>query len=296
MSDLQRNERRIMGHCALADRTILAVSGDDAEGFLNRLFTRNLLGMEAGEARFAALLSPQGKLLFDVLVYARVPGFWLDVAAEQAADLARKLTMFKLRAKVTIESRADLAVSAAWGGTQLVEPGPTFRDPRHDGLGHRRVTASQHASGETDAAYEAHRIALGVPKGGADYAYGDAFVHDANLDLLHGVDFDKGCYVGQEVVSRVHHRGSARKRVVKLAFFGDPPAVDTALAAGTAQIGQVTSVAGRVGLAAVRIDRLADAESTSIPVLAGETLVGITLPVPGPVQSSADAEEAFFGL
>ena len=135
-----------------------------------------------------------------------------------------------------------------------------------------------------------------MPRGGVDFAYADSFVHDANLDLLGGVDFDKGCYVGQEVVSRVHHRGSARKRVIKLAFYGDPQPAGTALAAGSAQIGQVTSVAGHDGLAAVRTDRLAEAEGTGIPVLAGGTLVGVTLPVPNVARAAEAAEGAFFGV
>ena len=284
--------------CRLDDRAILGVSGEDAEGFLNRLLTRNLLGMAQGEARYAALLSPQGKLLFDLLVYARAPGFWLDVAADRAADLARKLTMFKLRAKVVIEHCADLSVFASWGDDNGQAPGQApgqaFRDPRHAELGRRLVVDTARPCSDGDAAYDAHRIALGVPRGGVDFIYGDSFVHDANLDLLGGVDFDKGCYVGQEVVSRVHHRGSARKRVVKLAFYGDPPATGTALAAGSAQIGQVTSIAGHDGLAAVRIDRLAEAEGTSMPVLAGETLVAVTLP--GPAATQTTPAEAFFGV
>lgn len=271
-----------MASSLLPDRAIVAVDGEDAEALLNRLFTRNMLGMKDGEARYAALLSPQGKLLFDFLVLRTGDAFWLDGARDRAAELAKRLTVFKLRARATVADRSsELAVAASWA-----EPPPpemtglaVFRDPRDEALGFRIVGAPGTIAaqvGQND--YRAHRIALGIPEGGVDWPYGDTFVHDANLDLLGGVDFDKGCYVGQEVVSRVQHRGSARKRLVKLRFFGDPPASDVDLKAGPLAIGQVTSRAGREGLASVRIDRLREAAETSLPVTAGGTLVELVLP------------------
>jgi folate-binding protein YgfZ len=282
-----------MNQCQLTDRSIVAVSGEDAEGLLNRLFTNSMLNMSPGTARYAALLSPQGKVLFDFLVFRRPDAFWIDGPRAQAADLARKLTMFKLRAQVTIEVRDDLTVSAAWGGVLMAAPGPTYRDPRHNDLGYRIVAPLDQLPGMMDdiAAYEAHRVGLGIPKGGVDFAYGDTFVHDANMDLLDGVDFEKGCYVGQEVVSRVHHRGSARKRIVRLVFYGDPPKSGSGLTSGTLQIGQVTSIVGREGLATARIDRLEEAEATNVPVLAGETLVGVALPTRSQVARPAYADD-----
>ena len=284
-----------MPQCLLPDRAIVAVAGEDAESLLNRLVTKSVLGMRGNDARYAALLSPQGKLLFDFLVYRRPDGFWLDVPAGQAAELARKLTMFKLRAVVTIALEPELAVAASWGGVLMEAPGPAFRDPRHDRLGYRIVAAPDRLSWmERDTgAYETHRVALGVPRGGVDWPYGDTFVHDANLDLLHGVDFDKGSYVGQEVVSRVHHRNSARKRVVKLHFYGTVPEAGAPLVAGDTVLGAVTSLAGDEGLAAARIDRLAEAEASKVPVTAGETLVGITLPVVSAVTPPDYAEDMF---
>ena len=269
-----------MSSTLLRDRTIVSVAGEDAEGLLNRLFTNSMLAMADHEARYAALLSPQGKLLFDFLVYRHRDGFWIDCRRDQAADLAKKLNMFKLRAKAAVQLLDDLAVMASWGGTLLEAPGPAFRDPRHAALGYRIVAPADRLAGGGDDpdAYRAHCIALGVPQGGVDWAYGDTFVHDANLDLLHGVDFDKGCYVGQEVVSRVHHRSSARKRVVKVHFHGDSARVGSDLTAGTVQIGQVTSCVGHEGLATVRTDRLQDAASAGLPVTAADTLVEITLP------------------
>ena len=284
-----------MPHSLLPDRAIVAVTGEDAEGLLNRLLTKSVVGMESNEARYAALLSPQGKLLFDFLVYRRPQGFWLDAPRDLAAELARKLTLFRLRAKATISVEAGLAVAASWGGVLMEAPGPAFRDPRHDRLGYRIVAETHELApmGEAAAAYEAHRIALGVPRGGVDWPYGDTFVHDANLDLLHGVDFDKGCYVGQEVVSRVHHRNSARKRIVKLHFYGAPPIPGTPISAGEAALGTVTSVIEGEGLAAARIDRLAEAELSKVPVMAGETLVGVTLPASSAITHADYAEDLF---
>ncbi len=269
-----------MAHSLLTDRALLLVSGEEAEALLNRLFTRNVAGMRVGEARYAALLTPQGKLMVDFLVYRRADGFLLDTPASEAEALAKKLTMFKLRAKVTIAPQPDLAVAAAWGEAPNGTPGDTYRDPRHPALGLRLVAAREAFAGvpADDDTYETHRIALGVPKGGVDFPYGDTFVHDANLDLLHGVDFDKGCYVGQEVVSRVHHRNSARKRIVKVHFDGTPAEIGAALTAGPAQIGTLTSLAGHDGLATARLDRLAEAAAENQAVHAGTALVAIIAP------------------
>jgi folate-binding protein YgfZ len=117
-----------------------------------------------------------------------------------------------------------------------------------------------------------------VPKGGVDFEYGDIFVHDTNLDQMHGVDFKKGCYVGQEVVARVHFRKSARKRIVKVHFDGPTPAPGTALMAGESNIGQVGSIAGSEGLAQLRLDRLEEAQAAGKPVKAGDATVAFTIP------------------
>lgn len=287
-----------MTRCLLADRGVIAVSGDDAESFLNRLLTNSVLEMHAGSARFAGLLSPQGKLLFDFFVVKQTEGYLIDCLRDHAAELARKLAMFRLRAKVGIVDRsADLAVAAVWDSVLMEAPGQAFRDPRHNGLGYRVIATVEDLRAFDEAggvaAYEVHRIACGVPRGGVDFAYGDTFVHDANMDLLHGVDFEKGCYVGQEVVSRVHHRSSARKRVVRLNFYGDPPAVGTPVQAAGIVLGELTSLAGREGLATLRIDRLADAEAAATPITVNETLVSLSLPSHSIIEPPAYAEDLY---
>ena len=258
----------------------MSVGGADAESLLNRLFTNSMLGIDPGQARYAALLSPQGKLLIDFIACRTHDAFWLDCRRDQAVDLARRLTLFKLRARAEVAVADDLAVAAVWDAQLVETPGWTFRDPRHEELGWRIVASREKLAffGDEGTAYRANAIALGVPEGGMDWAYGDTFVHDANLDLLHGVDFAKGCYVGQEVVSRVHHRGSARKRIVRVRFLGDPPAIGTTLQAGETRIGELTSLAGPDGLASVRIDRLEDAAGSGAALTAGDTLVEVKLP------------------
>ncbi len=258
----------------------MSVIGEDAESLLNRLVTNSMLEVAAGQARYAALLSPQGKVLVDFLACRTRDAFWLDCRRDQAADLARRLTMFRLRAKAEIAVADALAVAAVWDAPPLEAPGPCFRDPRHDEMGWRIVAPLESLSSFADeaAAYRAHAIALGVPEGGTDWPYGDTFVHDANLDLLHGVDFGKGCYVGQEVVSRVHHRGSARKRIVRVRFLGNPPIVGAELLAGATRVGQLTSLDGRQGLASVRIDKLEEAAAAGAALTAGDTLVEVHLP------------------
>ena len=248
----------------LGDRGVLKVSGPEAGAFLQGLLTNDVMALQQGEARYAALLSPQGKILFDFLVFCGADGFYLDILKAQAADLAKRLGFYKLRAKVEI---ADLSAGlgiAAFARDPVLATG--YRDPRHEGLGWRAILPLAGLAGE-DENYKARRIALGVPKGGADFVYGDTFPHEANLDWLHGVDFKKGCYVGQEVVSRVEHRGLARKRIVRVRYGAVAPALGAEVVAGDVALGVMGSSADGMGLAMLRVDRVA--EAAGVPVMAG---------------------------
>jgi len=221
-------------------------------------------------------LSPQGKILFDFLALrvAAESGtaFLIDAPAAQLGDLAKRLGFYRLRAKVTIsDESAALAVVASWGAPS-VPGGLSYADPRDPRLGARtilpRAEAAALAEGGVEL-YEAHRIRLGVPKGGIDFAYADIFPHDANLDLLHGVDFEKGCYVGQEVVSRMRHRGGVRKRILRLALAGAAPERGTPVLAGDIAVGTLGSAAGANALALVRLDRIEDARAAGRALTAG---------------------------
>ena len=273
-----------MDEAFLEDRGIVEVSGEEARALLQRLITNDVETLRPGEARYAALLSPQGKIAIDFLVVDATPEgspdrFLIDCPASLATDLAKKLTMYRLRAKVAIADRSqDLGITACWPES-ATNSTITYRDPRHDGLGMRRIgeRAESRPDPAARARYESHRIALGVPDGGRDFAYGEAFPHDANLDRLAGVDFGKGCYVGQEVVSRVHHRGTARKRIEAVRFLGRAPAQGAEIAVGGIAIGTMGSSADGIGLALVRIDRVAEAAAEGAPAIADGIHLAIAL-------------------
>ena len=265
----------------LEDRGVLSVSGEDAATFLQGLLTNDVERLAPSEARYAALLTPQGKILFDMIV-VRTPGeestYLIDCAAGQAADLAKRLGFYKLRAKVAIaDMSAAQAVTAFWGAEAPgVDEGVLYADPRDPRLGWRAILprpAAATVGSEHLGEYEGLRIAVAAPKGGLDFAYADAFPHDANFDLLHGVDFDKGCYVGQEVVSRMKHRGSARKRVARVKLAGPAPAPGTPIMDGELAVGALGSSSGREALALLRLDRADEAKAAGRPLSAG----GVTL-------------------
>ena len=276
------------GASILADRGIVKISGAEALDFLHRLVTNSLLDLKPGEARYAALLSGQGKLLYDFFV-TPLPegpqaGCLLDCLRTQIPDLVKKLNLHKLRAPVTIEDASEsLAVAAIWGLPVPVDfSGVSFADPRAEGLGSRLIAPPAALAFATTPQiyYEERRTALGVPKGGIDFAYGDTFVHDADLDWLNGVDFKKGCYPGQEVVARVHFRKSARKRILKVRFDGPPPAPGAEVKMGDINIGHIGSVAGETGLAMLRLDRIEDAKAAGTKLIAGTAALDVTPAAP----------------
>jgi tRNA-modifying protein YgfZ len=266
----------------LPDRGVVKVSGDDSRSFLNGLVTIDVTKMTPGTARFSALLTPQGKIVADFIVYEASAedggGFLLDCPRALAGMLVEKLGFYKLRAKVQIDDLPALGVMAVWPGKADSEYGPSFTDPRLPELGTRILLpadvateiASDLGAALVDAeVYDAHRIALGIPRGGTDFSYGDAFPHEADMDQLGGVDFEKGCYVGQEVVSRVEHRGSARSRIISLRYENQSPDESLPVMAGEKQIGFVGSATNGHGVALVRLDRLGDAIAAGTPIEAG---------------------------
>ncbi|AIQ92307.1 folate-binding protein [Methylobacterium sp. XJLW] len=262
----------------LPDRVLVTVVGPDATTLLQGVLTCNVETLQPGEARLGALLTPQGKILFDFLV-SRIPdGFRLDVQADKAADLAKRLTLYRLRAQATIAADPTVAVAAVWAGA-VPPAAEAVADSRAADLGARLYAAAGAFSTDaTEADYNAHRIALGVPEGGRDYTFGDAFPHEALMDQLGGVDFRKGCYVGQEVVSRMQHRGTARTRILAAAYPDTAPQPGTEITAGGKGLGTTGSAAGTRGLALVRIDRLGDALAAGETPRAGERPVTLERP------------------
>jgi folate-binding protein YgfZ len=276
----------------LSDRGVVKLSGDDARGFLNNLITTELDDLKPGAARFGALLTPQGKITVDFLV-TEAPaghggGLLIDCPRALAQGLATKLGFYKLRAKVVAENLSDtLGVLAVWDGEAALKPDLSYADPRHAALGWRVLVPADLAQTTAnligaelfdEAAYEAHRIAVGVPRGGLDFAYGDAFPHEANMDRMAGVDFDKGCYVGQEVVSRMQHRTVVRTRVTRVLLDGPQPDAGVEIRAGDKAVGTMGSSADGHGLALLRLDRTADALDASLPLLAGGIPIHLAVP------------------
>jgi folate-binding protein YgfZ len=215
-------------------------------------------------------------------------GFFLDCPRALAGALVEKLNFYKLRAKIAVEDlSAALGVMAVWDGAALSDFGLSYADPRLGALGARTILPP-HLAAEAAAdlgatlidaeAYDAHRIALGVPRGGMDFSYGDTFPHEADMDQLNGVDFDKGCYVGQEVVSRVEHRASARSRILPIAYDEHSPLPGIAVMVGDKQVGQLGSTAKGRGLALLRLDRVSDALASGTPLSAGGIAIRVVKP------------------
>jgi tRNA-modifying protein YgfZ len=283
----------------LPDRGVVQVDGSDAEKLLQQLVTNDVALGTSRRPVFAALLTPQGKVLVDFLVVPHGGSYLLDTAADKTAELVKRLKMYRLRARVDITDASDrFIVQAVWHDVpQQSEPAGDVShllDPRLPELGMRMLHGPGVASRltgelvpEANAAaadYHAHRIALGVPEGGKDYAFGDVFPHEANLDLLHGVSFSKGCFVGQEVVSRMQHRGTARKRIVIVE--GDQPLRSgSEVAVGQVVIGTVGSVAGNRGLALLRLDRADEAEAKGQAL----TAAGVPIAVRRPAYMASNA-------
>lgn len=276
----------------LPDRGVVKVVGEPARGFLNGLLTADIGKVTPQNACFAALLTPQGKIVVDGIV-AEAPaadggGFFIDCPRALAPALVEKLNFYKLRAPIIAEDLSEvLGVLAVWDGAGDTDYGLVYRDPRLPALG-QRVMLPPHLAAETAADlgarlvpaadYEAHRIALGVPRGGLDFTYGDAFPHETDMDQLQGVDFAKGCYVGQEVVSRMEHRGSARNRVVPVAYEGYAPDPGAPVTAADKTIGVFGSRTQDRALALLRLDRAADALAAGAPLVAGSATLRLVKP------------------
>jgi len=283
----------------LPDRGVVKISGEDARNFLNGLVTTDVTQIAPGLGRFGALLTPQGKIVVDFVV-TEAPsghggGFLLDCPRPLAQQLTDKLGFYKLRAKVAVENLSDsLGVIAAWDGDLVTRPDLSYADPREPALGWRVLAPHDLASKVADLigadlvdseAYESHRIVTGVPRGGLDFMYGDAFPHETNMDRLQGVDFDKGCYVGQEVVSRMQHRGTARTRTVRVTLEGARPEAGTTVLAGDKVVGTMGSASGQNGLALIRTDRVTDALEAGATLTAGG--LGIRLADPDAIRAAA---------
>ena len=246
----------------LSDRALLAVAGPEARNFLQGLITNDIRKLTPDNPLYAALLTPQGKILFDFLLYGHESAILLDCARDSADALHKRLMLYRLRAKVDIARRDDLSVVVAFEG----DDAGTSPDPRFAELGARSVVARDDSREDMSERYTNHRLALGVPEG-QDFGHDEMFALDADLEELHGVSFDKGCYVGQELTARMKHRGTARKKLLPVeAMSGALPAPGARVSANGSDLGVLASAYGVRGFALLRTDRLAEAQGASIEV------------------------------
>lgn len=265
----------------LPERCVIRIGGEDALKFLDGLVTNDMTRVTPGQAGYGGLLTPQGKIITDFFVVALDAedggGYLIDAPTAMGPDLIKRLGLYKLRAKVTIEDLAETAavIAATDGGLLPPDAGVVFADPRFDAMGDRaivdRADVGELASA-TPEDYHNRRIAVGMPDGGKDFGYGGAsnFPHEALFDQLGGVSFTKGCYVGQEVVSRMQHRSSARTRAVPVVFVGGFRSDwGVEVTAGERLIGHIGSTAKGRGIAMLRLDKVADAMVAGEPLLAG---------------------------
>ena len=259
----------------LDGRAVLAVSGADRRTFLQGLVSNDVEKIADDRAVYAALLTAQGKYLHDFVMVELGDAIWLDCEAARLTDLKRRLAIYRLRAKVEIAERPELGVAAVWGRDTLAalglseEPGAVHRqdegvvltDPRLPALGARaimdrgalaRLAALFEAANR--AGYDRHRLALGIPDGSRDLVPEKSILLESGFDELNGVDWQKGCYVGQELTARTKYRGLIKKRLVPVRINGRAPAAGTIVMADGKDAGEMRSASGDIGLALVRLD------------------------------------------
>lgn len=281
----------------MEDRGVLAIEGPDARAFLQALVSNDILRVSDEKAVYAALLTPQGKFLHDFFVAASGEALLLDCEAARLADLKRRLTLYRLRSKVALVDRSEaLAVAVAYGeraagalalpevpgAARPAQGGVIFVDPRLAEAGVRAILPREAAPAFLDAAgfragsrddYERRRIALGLPDGSRDMEVEKALLLENGFDELHGVDWQKGCYIGQELTARTRYRGLVKKRLIPVSVEGPLPPPGTPVRAGEREVGQIRSGAGDVALALLRLEALDHAEDEAGMLTAGEAKV-----------------------
>lgn len=241
-------------------RTVLRVGGADAQPFLQNLVTQDLDLLEHSPAIYSGLLSPQGKVLADFLIWRAGDSLLVEADAERGADLLRRLQMFKLRAAVSMEDvSGETAALAGIEGRPPPDAVASAPDPRCAALGWRALVSPGTNANDDLAAYHAHRITLGVPDLVLDSSSEEVFALEALFEELNGVAFHKGCFVGQENVSRMKRRATTRKKFCRIAFDGEAPPYGAPVTAGAAEVGTVRTAAGAAAIALLRLDRALEA-------------------------------------
>ncbi|MCA6232280.1 MAG: folate-binding protein YgfZ [Phenylobacterium sp.] len=236
----------------LTDRALVEVSGEDRLAFLQGLLSQSVEDLAPGEARYGALLTPQGRLLFDLFIIGRPDAVWLDVAADRRDELVTRLKIYKLRSRVDIRP-LDAGVWTCWPDA----PGPGWvADPRREGLA-RRAWGPESPPAETAGPVDWRRRRLEFGVGDAeDFDFDRDYPVELNFDRVGGIDFAKGCFVGQETTSRMKRRGQVKTRLVPIRFAGPPPTRGSEVLNGALRAGEVRSGVEGLALALLRLDRL----------------------------------------
>lgn len=263
-----------MAHIILDDRAELIFDGPDATSLLQNVITCNVETLAKGVWQHGALLTPQGKILFDFLISRDGENrYFVDIDKAQVDGFLQRMTMYRLRSNVEISESSESVMRVSWD--EALSNGA--KDMRFTGVEVRRVF-TDHGEPTDRIAYDALRIDHGVPESGHDFTLGDAFPHDVSLDQDGGVDFKKGCYVGQEVVSRVHHRGTARRRILIAETDDTLSLEDKDIQAGGKTLGTLGTFVGDKALALCRIDRVADAIKDGTDIMVGDQMISLNLP------------------
>ncbi len=253
-------------------RGVIGVAGADRVSFLNGLVSNDVALVAPGRAVWAALLSPQGRYISDFFIYADADRLLLEAPLAMLADLLRRLSRFRLRAQVELQDLSEsLFVYAAWDGAPPEVP-VSAPDPRLESAGFRLITSVNLQETASEAAYDAHRLVLGLPDGPPDLEPDKTLLLEAGFDELNGVAWDKGCYMGQELTARTKYRGLVKRRLVPVTLDAAPPAPGTPVLAAGSEVGTLRSSAGQIGLAMLRIDALEK------NLIAGNALVTPNLP------------------
>lgn len=256
----------------LSSRAVLALEGPDRYGFLQGLTSNDVNLAQDGKALFTCLLTPQGKFDFDLIIKPEGEQLFISCEAARRADLEKRLKQFTLRATITLIQTSH-KVYAAWGGTWSDS---FFADPRLPQLGGLAFSEKKLPASTTEADYTDHRYGLGVAQGSAEIAVGNATLFDANFDLLNGVSFSKGCYMGQELTARMHHRALIKKRTLPFAFTGPAPSLKQLITLDTVELGAVLGTAKTHGLGLFNLERVTP--NLEKPIVVGDTQIKVYLP------------------
>ncbi len=270
-------------YCELPARGVIEIAGEDRVAFLQGLVSNDMTKASAARAIYAALLTAQGRYLFDFFIVARGDTLYLDTEAVRLAELQRRLAIYKLRAKVSLrDASADVAVAAAWGDStdnalglsgagaaKEFAGGVAYIDPRLDALGMRfllprdridAIAQAGFARGDADG-YDRHRLALGVPDGTRDLVPEKALPMESGFDELGAIDWQKGCYMGQELTARMKYRALVKKRLLPVALDGGTAAPGTTIMQGASEAGELLSSRDGRGLALLRLDAVEAAQN-----------------------------------